>query len=474
MAIAIPAGAKATQAGADHSPILMVSALILAAAVTPLLPPIEWKVRATLLAGVLIAAGFYARVQGRGLGRSAIDRPALAFLAAATLATAFSVEPLVSVFPSRFRGEGLITSIPYVAIVLAAARLGPRDVRRAVVAMLAGGALVALIALPQYYGADPLQAFGFRPAPPMVLGGPTPIELRRDAVWEGLRAHSTLANPIFLGGQTVLLLPLAASLAMQERRRAAWAHGAVAMMLYAALISSFTRSAWIAAAAGSLVLIWLQRGVPGALRRGALLAAGFLVVTALLTVTRIETTPLHRASATFDSTDYSLRQRLYTWKHTLPLIAQRPVFGWGFSTMVGQFTDIGSPEYLSVFGTEQIVLIDSPHNELLHVAYSAGLLGLAAYLWMWAAAVKGLRRRRGAGEAMGQDGCPPALGAGLAASLVGYAIWLQFGWSVIGPANAFWVILALAAAQAGGASTESADRCTVNVAGSRPTDSPSA
>ncbi|MGQ0550855.1 MAG: O-antigen ligase family protein, partial [Armatimonadota bacterium] len=435
------------RAGAVARSLTLLAVVTLAVA-APLLPPIAWKVKATLLAGLLAAAGALLRLQREGsVGRSALDRPALALLAAATLATVFSVDPLVSFFPSRFRGEGLVVFIPYVVLSLAAARLTAREGQRLTAAMLAGGVIIALTAVAQYYGADPLLALGFRSVPPIALTGPNPVELRLDSVWTGSRGWGTLANPIFLGAYVALLLPLAAALTLQVTGRAAWAYGAAALMLYAALVASETRSAWIGAAVAALVLIRLVPKPTGALLRGALLAAGFIVVTAVLVLTRPDASPLRRASATFganDYNDYSMRQKLYVWKHMLPLIAQRPLLGWGFSTLIGQFTDLGSPEYLSVFGDAQIVLIDSPHNELLHVAYSAGLLGLAAYLWVWTAAGRGLLRRLRAAASTRTGDATWGLGAGLAASLVAYFIWMQFGWNVIGPANVFWVILGLA------------------------------
>ncbi|MGH2405214.1 MAG: hypothetical protein ACRDGN_12240, partial [bacterium] len=232
---------------------LTLLAVVIFAAVAPLLPPIAWKVKATLLAALLLAAGFYLRTQREGsVGRSALDRPALALLAAAALATAFSVEPVVSFFPSRFRGEGLIVFIPYVICALAAARLTTREAQRAIGAMLAASVLIAVIAVAQYYGVDPLRALGFKSVPPIAITGTDPVELRLDAVWTGSRGHGTLANPIFLGAYAALLLPLAAALAMQAAGRAAGVHGLVAIVLYAALIVSQTRSAWGGTAVAAL------------------------------------------------------------------------------------------------------------------------------------------------------------------------------------------------------------------------------
>ncbi len=476
MDVAVASRPKAAQISGNDSRTLFLLGLAACGSVAVLMPPIAWKVNVTLLAALLVAGGFYLRMQrDASAGSSAVDRPALAFLAAAVLATASSVEPLVSFFPSRFRGEGLIVYIAYVAVVLAAARLRIRDVHRVVTAMLAAGVLVALIALPQYYGTDSLKALGFRTVPPAILTGLNPVELRLDSAWTAIRSYGTLANPIFLGAYATALLPLAAARAIRTHGRAVWGYSAVALVLYATLVASHTRSAWFASALAGVVLILSSLKAPGALRRAGLLTIGFIVVTAVLVLTRIDDSALRRASATFDANDYSMRQKVYVWKHTLPLIAQRPLFGWGFSTLIGQFKDMGSPEYLSVFGRSQIVLIDSPHNELLHVAYSTGLIGLAAYVWMWAVAARGLLRPARTDAASDQErSASAALRAGLVASLAGYAVWSQFGWNVIGPANVFWVTLGLAAAYARGASTESADRWTVNVAGSLPTDSPSA
>lgn len=439
------------------SRVLTVSALVLFAAVAPVLPPIAWKVKATFLAALLLAGGLYMRARAGGsVGRSALDVPALAFLAAAVLATLLSVDPVVSFHPSRFRGEGLIVYLAYVALALAAARFTPGDVRGVITALLIAGAVIGLIAIPQYYGVDTLQWLGFRPVAPLVFSGPNPVELRFDSAPIGVRGQGTLGNPIFLGAYAALLLPLAAALAVQAKRRAAWAYGTVAMILYAALVASQTRSAWIASAVAGLLLVRVLPRSRQNWRRWALLAAGFLVVTAGLVLTHPDASLTRRASSALDvleTKDYSLRQKLYVWKHTLPLVAQRPVLGWGFSTLIGQFKDLGSPEYLSAFGRDQIVLVDTPHNELLHVAYSTGLVGLAAYLWMWAVAARGVLDRLRAGRvSSGGTASPggatsPSIGGALAVSLAAYFIWMQFAWSMVGPANVLWAILGLAAAE---------------------------
>jgi O-antigen ligase len=241
----------------------------------------------------------------------------------------------------------------------------------------------------------------------------------------------------------LLLLPLAVAQAVTAKGRASWAYAAASIVLYAALVSSQTRSAWIASALAGVVLLGLLPKSRVLWRRGAALAVAFVIVTVVLVISHPGAALPARGASALDTRDYSMRQKLYVWKHTLPLIAERPVAGWGFSTLVGQFKDMGSPEYLRVFGRDQIVLIDTPHNELLHVAYSTGLLGLAAVLWLWIAAGRALL------AGLQEPLASPAIGAALAAALCGYFIWMQFAWSMIGPANVFWVVVGLAATVSG-------------------------
>jgi len=209
-------------------------------------------------------------------------------------------------------------------------------------------------------------------------------------------------------------------------------------------VASQTRAAWVASAgAGILLLGWVIQSRT-VWRRLAGLAAIFAAMTMIMALTRPEAPLSQRAVATLDTRDESLRQRLYLWKHTLPLIAERPFLGWGFSTLLGRFPDLGSPEYVRVFGPT-LVLIDTPHNEVLHIAFSTGLVGLAAYLWVWAAIAMALR---GPSLRAPTGGSAPTsrLDGALLASFAAYFVWLQFAWSHVGPANIFWIFTGVAAA----------------------------
>jgi O-antigen ligase len=418
--------------------ILTVLPVVLLAAVAPLLPPVAWKVNVTLGAALLLGAALYLRARVGGGTRSPLDLPVLCFLAAAGLATAFSPERLVSFFPSPLRGEGLMMYAAYGLAALAAARLTREEKNAAVMTIVISGSLVGIVALAQYYGLDLLAWAGFSRTPAVrLMEGSIPI-------WSeptDSRSYATLGHPIFLGGYLVLLLPIASALALASTGAPAWASGAATMLLFGGLVASSARAAWVAAIVGAAILVRVGRLSRPQWRRAAVLAALLAALSAVMTMTRPEASLGQRAASTFDVQDRSLRQRLYFWKHTVPLIAERPLLGWGFSALMGRFPDYGSPEYLALFGKDAVRLIDNPHNELLHLAFSTGLVGLAAYLWVWAVALAAVIGKRHAPPT------PLGLRAALTAALAAYFVWMQLAWSTVGPANVFWVVLGLAASR---------------------------
>ncbi len=390
------------------------AALLLFAVLAPLLPGNTQKVYATLLAGILLIPACYTALRtGEPIGRTPLDIPAIAFLLVASLATVFSVNPLVSLIPSNLRGDGLLTYIAYIALALAAARLREREARGLIFAILAGGSLIGAIAVAQYYGVDVTPWLG--------------------STRTGLgRSWATLGNADFLGGYVSLVLPIALVVAAQAPARRWWGPAAACTLLYGALLASETRAAW-AASAGAAVLLWLLRGSFRAYRRLAFLAVVFAAVTLGMVSTRPSVSLAQRAVSTFNPQGGELQQRLYIWERTLPLIVQRPLFGWGFSTLSMRLPGMGSPEYARLFG-HRFLIIDATHNEILHIAYSTGLAGLAAYLWVWATVLRSLVR------SLNTAAAGIRLEAGFIAGLSAYFVWLQLAWSHIGTANVFWAV----------------------------------
>ena len=87
------------------------------------------------------------------------------------------------------------------------------------------------------------------------------------------------------------------------------------------------------------------------------------------------------------------------WTATLRMIAARPLIGQGLGTYVVEYPHYRLPEYF--LRPKATNVTDHAHNELLETAAEQGLIGLAALLWLWAAALgRGVSscRRQDAGE----------------------------------------------------------------------------
>jgi O-antigen ligase len=119
--------------------------------------------------------------------------------------------------------------------------------------------------------------------------------------------------------------------------------------------------------------------------------------------------------------------RLNVWSDTVQLITARPIFGWGLDTFGLVYPQFKTGNWAPG------AIIDRPHNELLGVAATQGLLGLAAYGAIALALVRAFWKRR-------RDLRSVALFGGV----LGYAIFLLFNFSYLPAALPFWIFAAAA------------------------------
>jgi len=133
-----------------------------------------------------------------------------------------------------------------------------------------------------------------------------------------------------------------------------------------------------------------------------------------------------RMASIADFSSGTVNERITTWSDTLPLIASRPIMGYGpdsFGLVYPQFQT----------SNQHLVLWDKPHQEALGIAASQGVIGLVAYIWILVAFVRAFwkgRYQRGA----------VALFAGWAA----YIVAIQFDFSWIPTSFPFWLLAAAA------------------------------
>ena len=206
----------------------------------------------------------------------------------------------------------------------------------------------------------------------------------------GQRVYSVFGNQGLFGGYIAMSLPLAVAWYFAGGRRARWALLALVILLAALLISG-SRSAWLAAAIGTLVVLPLRRITP---RRGLLLC-GVTMATVAVVVMAAPDATVRRITVSFSTSDLGYKARFWFWGAASGMFWDAPLAGVG----PGNF-QYWSPSYQgdilqSEHGHESYrneIHTLHAHSDPLEVASETGLIGVALMLWMlWR-----LRKGRGA------------------------------------------------------------------------------
>ncbi len=221
---------------------------------------------------------------------------------------------------------------------------------------------------------------------------------------DGGRVTSFSGDYMAAGGMYMLGFILATARLLHSRDRAKWLWLTGAAILGLALLFTYTRSSWIGAMAGLLLLgIFRDWRLPA-----ALLAAGlvFLIVWPQNPITQ-------RVFSLTSKYHCSNAERRYMWKTGLQLLRDQPMRGYGVDNLSEDYGRYANPE-----AREQRP--PHVHNTLLQMAINGGLLATGVYLW-WAITVIvfGFRAWRHC-----RDLSPERAGAvlGLTAAFVGFFI----------------------------------------------------
>ncbi len=156
-----------------------------------------------------------------------------------------------------------------------------------------------------------------------------------------------------------------------------WIYGA-GLLILAALMSTFSRNAWIGIAAAAVFVIIAARRWKW---------AAWLVVIATAAVLISPGAVRKRVESIGNLKDITARERVFMWKSGLQMIADRPFAGFGLDMIKLNYSRYAHPEALKK-RTGHL------HNNLLHVAAERGLPALVAWIWIWAAFYAAGYRRR--------------------------------------------------------------------------------
>ncbi len=281
-------------------------------------------------------------------GRVKVKEPALIPLAAfalfALISTITASEPLNAWF-GFYRYTGFCTYLYCMLLFLAAADFSEPE--KIVPPMAATAALVSVVALLQYLGLNFIPHY----------------------YHQGLHTYATIGNQNFMGSYTVFVLPAAVYFYLR-RRKVFWL--GCAALIYAGLLVTMTRGAWLAAPLPLLLLLGYFFRERANRKYVVILCLVLLLVTALLA-------PLHdwllvkralsiqeQVTLAVTLEDAAGSSRLYIWKEALKLIPEH----WAFGVGPDNLNIALGPGYYA----------DKAHNIYIEVAVTMGLLALAAYL----------------------------------------------------------------------------------------------
>ncbi len=232
----------------------------------------------------------------------------------------------------------------------------------------------------------------------------------REGASFGARARGLSGHWMTFGGQLLLEMSLAAGIALAARDRR-WRLGALAVfaVCLVALGVTFTRSAWIGLVVALAVMLGLTRARWLAALAAAVAAAVWLAPGAWHA----------RLVSVFDPANPWNQQRVLMWQAGLHMFRDHPLTGLGLQDLMTAYD-----RYRLPLATERVGHL---HNVWVQIAASMGVVGLAAFVWLYAALVRtagrGLRAQlRGGGLAAG-------VRLGVVAGLIGFLAAGTFEWN---------------------------------------------
>ena len=267
-----------------------------------------------------------------------------------------------------------------------------------------------------------------------------------------LRASGPFVNPDHFGNYLAMVLPVAVGGALfdfdfvprQIKQEFRLFSGLYAFIILAGLLLSLSRGAWMAAAIGLGVIIFLGGYVPDdarsrllsrqhhLLRNACIGFFGILAVALAFIGPRGRTQVDIRLSQT-TPTDDSFRQRLRMAADTLHMVHDYPVFGVGLGSWPEIFPHYRRPPWTRVFFRET-------HNDYAQLLAETGIIGFVCLVWLVAVCGREIRRNLSGNDKPAISPVVVALCAGLAAMVVQELS--DFAFHI--PANALLVTVLLA------------------------------
>jgi O-antigen ligase len=321
--------------------------------------------------------------EARAAARWPLWQPVVAFSAVSLASALASGHPVTAL--GACKGLLLVAALYVTVDVLS----GPQDGHRFLSALLVVATVAAAVGVLQTVVC---------PGPAADYGSPAWLYHRCDRARGFFSIYMTLAGVLSL----VLLANLPRLLPGARLPRWPTLPWLVSLV---GLLATYTRGAWMGFVVGVLALI-------PATRKGRWLLLGGLIVLGLTTLAG----PQHlrqRFLTMGDPDDPTVKERVYMWRSGLTMWRQHPVLGVGPGGVKREYASYALPEAVKK-RTGHV------HNTPLQILVERGVLGLAAWVWIWAAFyARGIRLLRRLPSEARQE---RALVAGSLAAITGFLI----------------------------------------------------
>src|SRR3972149_6376724 len=211
------------------------------------------------------------------------------------------------------------------------------------------------------------------------------------------RSASTIGNANFLAAYLLLLIfPTFAFALRSEKKREAAFYFSAAIIQGTAIISSASRGAFLGLIAGALLFLFLyptKAELGSAKRHIPKLAAVFLILALAGFFYFAKTNESGNFSAPEDNiigrlttislSEHTTQTRLLAWQISWNAFKEKPLLGWGPENFSIGFDKHFNPE-LEKWGKTE-TWFDRAHNFIFDIGVTSGIVGLVAYLAIFAA-----------------------------------------------------------------------------------------
>jgi O-antigen ligase len=319
------------------------------------------------LSGALLAVIGYLAIFSKEfnfcLGKT--HKAILIFLGTLTLSGLFGLNPFQSFFGTLDRGIGIFSIfsfyIYYLGIIVL---LKKENISKYLKYLLGVSILVALFALLQ------------RVAPGIFY------------LADGIRPGGTLGNPIFLAGYLLSFIFLAYSFLLDSAKNSKIIYALTGTLLLIVFFGANTRGAILGIVLGVIFLLsdFFRESIKSGNAKKSLIAVviSVLVFSGILFTTKEaslwQKVPVINRIVSFSTSDTSIINRLIGWKVALKGFTTAPILGVGYEN----FRSVADSEYdpRQLRGSFSETFFDKPHNAVLEVLATGGIVGIIAYAYL--------------------------------------------------------------------------------------------